>query len=416
MSRISTRAGPERYPAAILKRPGRGRVGGVRLAVERGWTVSVRSGGHSWAAWSLRDGALLIDLGGLRDIEYDAATGVAAGSGDQGRAGAGPVPGPTRAGLPGRPLRRGRAGRVPAAGGPGVERPGPRLGLPDVAGRRVRGGGSCPRRRRQHADLLWAARGAGPGFPGVITRFYLQTYPPPARCGRTPGRFGSTTPRGAALAARPAARSRPAGRAGGRGHPAARRPAPPRPASRRNGPAAPHDGAWPARRTRPSACSTSLEHGPLARARDRPRQQVRPRWPRRTWPRRHRTPMAIGTPWTAPGPTPPAACSPRCCWISGASSPRRTRSRSGTAGLLRGYCRTWPSPWRATSTSRRTSSTPTRPTTPGTPGWVHARTAGRASAGGVGVYLGDTDFTRRRTASCPTATYQRLAVSIRAGV
>ena len=25
-------------------------------------------------------------------------------------------------------------------------------------------------------DLLWAARGAGPGFPGIVTRFYLQTY------------------------------------------------------------------------------------------------------------------------------------------------------------------------------------------------------------------------------------------------
>ena len=31
----------------------------------------------------------------------------------------------------------------------------------------------------QNCDLLWAARGAGPGFPGVITRFRLQTYPAP---------------------------------------------------------------------------------------------------------------------------------------------------------------------------------------------------------------------------------------------
>jgi FAD/FMN-containing dehydrogenase len=31
----------------------------------------------------------------------------------------------------------------------------------------------------QNPDLLWAARGAGPGFPGVITRFRLQTYPAP---------------------------------------------------------------------------------------------------------------------------------------------------------------------------------------------------------------------------------------------
>ena len=46
---------------------------GVRLARERGWNVSVRSGGHRWAAWSLHDDALLIDLGSLRDLAYDEA-------------------------------------------------------------------------------------------------------------------------------------------------------------------------------------------------------------------------------------------------------------------------------------------------------------------------------------------------------
>ncbi|HEX2744853.1 MAG TPA: hypothetical protein VHN16_10690, partial [Streptosporangiaceae bacterium] len=32
---------------------------------------------------------------------------------------------------------------------------------------------------QENADLLWAARGAGPGFPGVVTRFHLQTYEAP---------------------------------------------------------------------------------------------------------------------------------------------------------------------------------------------------------------------------------------------
>lgn len=31
----------------------------------------------------------------------------------------------------------------------------------------------------QNSDLLWAARGAGPGFPGLVTRFHLQTKPLP---------------------------------------------------------------------------------------------------------------------------------------------------------------------------------------------------------------------------------------------
>ena len=29
----------------------------------------------------------------------------------------------------------------------------------------------------QNADLFWAARGAGPGFFAVVTRFYLKLYP-----------------------------------------------------------------------------------------------------------------------------------------------------------------------------------------------------------------------------------------------
>jgi acyl CoA:acetate/3-ketoacid CoA transferase alpha subunit len=29
----------------------------------------------------------------------------------------------------------------------------------------------------ENADLFWAARGAGPGFPAIVTRFYLLTRP-----------------------------------------------------------------------------------------------------------------------------------------------------------------------------------------------------------------------------------------------
>ena len=31
----------------------------------------------------------------------------------------------------------------------------------------------------ENADLYWAARGAGPGFPALVTRFYLRTHPQP---------------------------------------------------------------------------------------------------------------------------------------------------------------------------------------------------------------------------------------------
>jgi FAD/FMN-containing dehydrogenase len=79
VDRIFNARRPDRFPAAVLLAASDDDVAaGVRLAAERGWLVSVRSGGHSWAAWSLRDDALLIDLGAMRDLAYDPATGVVA--------------------------------------------------------------------------------------------------------------------------------------------------------------------------------------------------------------------------------------------------------------------------------------------------------------------------------------------------
>ena len=66
----------ERTPAAVLQATSEQDViDGVRLAREHGWQVSVRAGGHSWAGWSVRDDALLIDLGGLNELSFDADSG-----------------------------------------------------------------------------------------------------------------------------------------------------------------------------------------------------------------------------------------------------------------------------------------------------------------------------------------------------
>jgi hypothetical protein len=43
-------------------------------------------------------------------------------------------------------------------------------------------------------------------------------------------------------------------------------------------------------------------------------------------------------------------------------------------------------------------------------GWVHRRTAELAAACGTGVYLGDTDFTRRQDRFMSDDAYRRLAV------
>ena len=181
VGRVFNARRPGRYPAAILLASDADDVSaGVRLAGERGWTVSVRSGGHSWAAWSLRDDALLIDLGALNGLAYDEPTGVLT---------AGPA---ARGGLDVAPYlaSRGRAfpvGHCPAVGlggyllqgGQGWN--GRRMGWAcesvvavDVVtadGEQVRADAT------HHSDLFWAARGAGPGFPGIVTAFHLRTYP-----------------------------------------------------------------------------------------------------------------------------------------------------------------------------------------------------------------------------------------------
>ncbi len=55
-------------------------VAGVEYAARMGWQVSVRAGGHSWAAWGVRDGALLIDLSSMKDMELDPTTNIVSAS------------------------------------------------------------------------------------------------------------------------------------------------------------------------------------------------------------------------------------------------------------------------------------------------------------------------------------------------
>lgn len=153
---------------------------GVGLARERGWTVAIRSGGHAWAAWSVRDGGLLIDLGTLDDVSYDDRTQIAS---------AGPA---TKGGEVLSPFleERGRffnGGHCPTVGiggfllqgGQGWNQRGwgwaaesiVAIDVVTAAGELVRADAV------QNTDLYWAARGAGPAFPGVVTRFHLKTRP-----------------------------------------------------------------------------------------------------------------------------------------------------------------------------------------------------------------------------------------------
>jgi hypothetical protein len=174
---------PGRQPAAVLlAETADDVVAGVKLARQRDWLVSVRSGGHSWAAWSVRQDCLLIDLAGLREIDYDAAAGIVRVS----------------------PAVRGGNELNPALVPEGVFFPSGHCPTVGLGGFLLQGGmgwncrgwgwacerivavdvvtasGELVRADENHnTDLFWAARGAGPGFPGIVVRFHLAVRPYP---------------------------------------------------------------------------------------------------------------------------------------------------------------------------------------------------------------------------------------------
>jgi FAD/FMN-containing dehydrogenase len=68
---------PSRYPIAVVEAQSENHiVDTVKLARELQCRISIRSGGHSWAAWSVRDNAILIDLGQWKHMSLDEDAGL----------------------------------------------------------------------------------------------------------------------------------------------------------------------------------------------------------------------------------------------------------------------------------------------------------------------------------------------------
>lgn len=173
---------PGRYPEAIVRAASDADVAAaVGLAAARGLQVAVRAGGHSWVGSPLRDGTILIDLGDRRAVHVDEASGTATvepavTSSDlahllEGHGLAFPVGHCASVGMGGY-LLSGGLGWNSGAWGPACAS----VTAVDVV---TPDGALVHATDDEHADLLWAARGAGPGFPGVVTRFHLALQPLP---------------------------------------------------------------------------------------------------------------------------------------------------------------------------------------------------------------------------------------------
>ena len=171
---------PERFPDLIVQAESTEDViEAVRLAAERGMRIGVKSGGHSWAGNHLRDGGMLLDVSRLDRLEVDAeAMTAVVGPGFGSIAGAlekqglffpgGHCPGVAVGGY----LLQGGFGWNGRVHGPACMS----VEAIDVV---TADGELIHADEDNHPDLLWAARGSGPGFFGVVVAFHLRVYPAP---------------------------------------------------------------------------------------------------------------------------------------------------------------------------------------------------------------------------------------------
>jgi FAD/FMN-containing dehydrogenase len=183
IGRVFNHRRPERYPNAVFFPENEKEVvAAVRFANEKNYKIAIRAGGHSWAAWSVRDEGILLDLQHLNHIQFDTNTNVAK------------VQPAVKGGLELNPFlnqynRFFCGGHCPTVGVGGFLLQGGQgwnargwgwaaesiiaIDVVTAAGELVRADAT------QNQDLYWAARGAGPGFFGVVTCFHLQTRPLP---------------------------------------------------------------------------------------------------------------------------------------------------------------------------------------------------------------------------------------------
>jgi len=175
---------PDGRPAAVVRAGSEADVvAAVRYARTHGLKMSARGGGHHWSAPAMRDGVLMVDLSAMRKVDVDVTAKTA-------RVGPGVTGGELARTLAGSGLAFpvGHCPTVPLSGyllGGGI---GWNSGSWGPACLSVTGidlvtaGGEVIRADAdRHADYFWAARGGGPGFPGIATRYHLMLHDlPPA--------------------------------------------------------------------------------------------------------------------------------------------------------------------------------------------------------------------------------------------
>src|SRR5215217_8005727 len=173
---------PERYPDLIVQVASEDDViEAVNFARAQHMKIGIRGGGHSWCAAALQEGGILLDLSRLNQVEIDPEARVASAE-----------PVVTNRYLAKQLAKHGLAfpvGHCPCvplsgfilSGGLGWNAG--ELGIScfsllsvDVV---TADGSLVTASETENTELLWAARGAGPGFFGVATKYRVRLYPLP---------------------------------------------------------------------------------------------------------------------------------------------------------------------------------------------------------------------------------------------
>lgn len=176
------RTKPHRHPAVIVVAASEDDIArAVALATEESLSVGIRSGGHAWGGNAVRDDGLLLDLAGLKGIDIDSARGVAIVEpgvrGDELTAALAEhslyFPGGhcRTVGLAGFTLGGGFGFNSRVIGPAAFS-----LRAIDVV---TADGSRLHASDTEHPDVLWAARGTGPGFFAAVSRMHLDVRPLP---------------------------------------------------------------------------------------------------------------------------------------------------------------------------------------------------------------------------------------------
>jgi FAD/FMN-containing dehydrogenase len=173
---------PGRHPRLIVQVASQNDViEAVKFARSAGMKVAVRGGGHSWVGFSLRDDSLLIDLGRLKQVSIDRGARTAR----------------IQPAITGQELNRmleaegmafpvGHCGTVALSGfllsggiGWNFNAWDPSCFSIIAAKLAMADGDLVVASEQENPDLLWAIRGGGPGFFGVVTEYSLRLYGAP---------------------------------------------------------------------------------------------------------------------------------------------------------------------------------------------------------------------------------------------